>query len=301
LSELAAGLAGGLATGDTGGAVTAGQAGKNAVENNALSVKENQSRIEETLKQAGNHAGEQAVTDKYKEISVRQRESVEQCNSAAVCVAKANEVSGLQGEYSSRIEELGEKLRTESGLNESEKSELVYLKAVLPQLEADRMTAIHNALSSGDSEEAKQLAISTLAQAGAAGAASAAAGIGKAGNHSAGIKDNRLPIPEATVANNGFKIESNPKHTPGAPGSRPSAGVEPKNSLSLFENSISTKDPKIRLSIDNNGNIHRFFNTSKDGSGTYHWSGSAGDGKNSLGNRELGSFNKEIKELKGKK
>ncbi|MBD8108018.1 VENN motif pre-toxin domain-containing protein, partial [Erwinia persicina] len=31
-------LAGGLATGDTGGAVTAGQAGKNAVENNALSL-----------------------------------------------------------------------------------------------------------------------------------------------------------------------------------------------------------------------------------------------------------------------
>ena len=38
LSELAAGLAGGLATGDTGGAVTAAQAGKNAVENNALSL-----------------------------------------------------------------------------------------------------------------------------------------------------------------------------------------------------------------------------------------------------------------------
>ncbi|WP_336804163.1 VENN motif pre-toxin domain-containing protein [Erwinia aphidicola] len=36
LSQLAAGLAGGLATGDTGGAVTAAQAGKNAVENNAL-------------------------------------------------------------------------------------------------------------------------------------------------------------------------------------------------------------------------------------------------------------------------
>ncbi|WP_162900996.1 VENN motif pre-toxin domain-containing protein [Erwinia persicina] len=34
--ELAAGLAGGLSTGDTGGAVTAGQAGKNAVENNLL-------------------------------------------------------------------------------------------------------------------------------------------------------------------------------------------------------------------------------------------------------------------------
>ncbi|WP_433915348.1 VENN motif pre-toxin domain-containing protein [Serratia symbiotica] len=38
LSQLAAGLAGGLATGDTGGAVTAAQTGKNAVENNALSA-----------------------------------------------------------------------------------------------------------------------------------------------------------------------------------------------------------------------------------------------------------------------
>ncbi|MEQ5126057.1 hemagglutinin repeat-containing protein [Providencia alcalifaciens] len=37
LSQLAAGLAGGLSTGDAAGAVTAAQAGKNAVENNALS------------------------------------------------------------------------------------------------------------------------------------------------------------------------------------------------------------------------------------------------------------------------
>ncbi|WP_253718559.1 hemagglutinin repeat-containing protein [Serratia marcescens] len=38
LSQLAAGLAGGLATGDTAGAVIGGQAGKNAVENNHLSL-----------------------------------------------------------------------------------------------------------------------------------------------------------------------------------------------------------------------------------------------------------------------
>lgn len=112
--------------------------------------------------------------------------------------------------------------------------------------------------------------------------------------------DPRLPIPEVTTASNGLKIESNTKHTPGAQGSRPNAGIEPKNSLDLFERSIATKDPKVRLSIDNDGNIHRFFNTSKDGTGTFHWSGSTGDGKNALGNRELGSFNKEIKELKGK-
>ncbi|WNN44898.1 hypothetical protein [Winslowiella toletana] len=114
-----------------------------------------------------------------------------------------------------------------------------------------------------DSQKAEILAGATMA--------AVTGGLGKA--------DNRLPIPAATVANNGFKIESNPKHTPGAPGSRPSAGVEPKNSLVLFENSIATKDPKIRLSVDSDGNIYRFFNTSKDGSGTYHWSGSTGDGK----------------------
>ena len=55
------------------------------------------------------------------------------------------------------------------------------------------------------------------------------------------------------------------------------------------------------MSIDSDGHIHRFFNNSKDGSDTYHWSGSAGDGKNALGNRELGGFNKETKELKEKK
>ncbi|WP_337237597.1 VENN motif pre-toxin domain-containing protein [Proteus faecis] len=37
LSQLAAGLAGGLTTGDMAGAVTAAQVGKNAVENNSLS------------------------------------------------------------------------------------------------------------------------------------------------------------------------------------------------------------------------------------------------------------------------
>ena len=77
-------------------------------------------------------------------------------------------------------------------------------------------------------------------------------------------RDNRLPIPEATVASNGLKVESNSKHTPGAQGFRPNAGTELRNSLDLFEHSIATKDPKIRLSIDNNGNIHRFFNTNKD-------------------------------------
>ncbi|RAX06694.1 hypothetical protein CKY02_22315 [Photorhabdus bodei] len=113
--------------------------------------------------------------------------------------------------------------------------------------------------------------------------------------------DSRLPIPEVTKASNGFEIKSNTKHTPGAQGFRPNAGVEPRNSLELFERSIPTKDPKIRLSIDSQGDIHRFFNESKDGTGAFHWSGSSGDKNNALGNRELKNFNKEIKELRNKK
>lgn len=45
------------------------------------------------------------------------------------------------------------------------------------QFEADRNAAIHNALMSGDSEEAKQLAINLLAQA----VGTSAAGVGKGG------------------------------------------------------------------------------------------------------------------------
>ena len=51
LSQLAAGLAGGLSTGDAAGAVTAAQAGKNAVENNLMGGTE-----EEQLKLARSHA-----------------------------------------------------------------------------------------------------------------------------------------------------------------------------------------------------------------------------------------------------
>jgi len=90
-------------------------------------------------------------------------------------------------------------------------------------------------------------------------------------------RDNRLPIPEPTVASNGLKIESNSKHTPGAQGFRPNAGIEPKNSLELFGDSVSIDVNKARYSMGVNGSIHRYF---PDNTGTYHLSGSAGDSKN---------------------
>ena len=92
-------------------------------------------------------------------------------------------------------------------------------------------------------------------------------------------RDNRLPIPESTVASNGLKVESNTKHTPGAQGFRPNAGIEPRDSLDLFENSISLIGNKARYSMGNDGSIHRYF---PDNTGTYHWSGSTGDLKNPM-------------------
>ena len=92
-------------------------------------------------------------------------------------------------------------------------------------------------------------------------------------------RDNRSPIPESIVANNGLKVESNTKHTPGAQGFRPNAGTEPRNSLELFENSISLVGNKARYSIGSDGSIHRYF---PDNTGTYHWSGSTGDLKNPM-------------------
>ncbi|VXD01103.1 conserved hypothetical protein [Enterobacterales bacterium 8AC] len=285
LATLAAGLAGGLLGNSTGDVIAGAQTGKTVVENNALSAPQIDDFAARAKGcEARGDCGQ--IVKEMEELSLKQRnELIVTCASdAAACKEKYGDIpanSMLVHEAIDRA--LGEDIPW------AMKNDLSVL--LMQQMDesgivnstefAQRLQTLYGL----DSQKAEILA----------GAAMAAVtgGLGKA--------DNRLPIPAATVAKNGFKIESNPKHTPGAAGSRPSAGVEPKNSLVLFENSIATKDPKIRLSIDSDGNIHRFFNTSKDGSGTYHWSGSTGDGKNALGNKELGSFNKEIKELKAKK
>lgn len=264
LGTLAAGLAGGVVGNSTADAVAGALAGKNAVENNSLSVQENKSRTQEMAQCNGESGCEKAITQKYKELNAAQRESVVECKGAQNCVDKANEVGKLQGEYASRIDELSEKLRTENGLSDTEKNELAYLKAVLPQLEADRMTAIHNALMSGDSSEAKQLAINSLAQAGAAGAAGVAAGIGK-GN--SGSKGSAMPVPTPTTATNGLIYQSNGKHTPGQTGYNRNAGTEPANSIQLFGNSIPYG--KKMYALDEQGNVHQFTNTND---GSWHWS-----------------------------
>lgn len=149
------------------------------MENNALSVQENQSRVQEMSQCQGNKACEGAVTEKYKQVSAAQQKRVVECTGAQGCVDKANEVGRLQADYANRTSELLEKARADGGLSAAEQNELSILQVTTIQLEADRNAAIHNALMSGDSPEAKQLVINSLAQVVGTSAAGIAAGIGK--------------------------------------------------------------------------------------------------------------------------
>ncbi|MGC0843697.1 VENN motif pre-toxin domain-containing protein, partial [Pantoea agglomerans] len=98
LGTLAAGLAGGVVGDSTADAVAGAQAGKTSVENNALSVQENQSRVQEMSQCQGNKACEGAVTEKYKQVSAAQQKRVVECKGAQDCVDKANEVGRLQAD-----------------------------------------------------------------------------------------------------------------------------------------------------------------------------------------------------------
>lgn len=91
-----------------------------------------------------------------------------------------------------------------------------------------------------------------------------------------------MPTPNATIASNGLVYKSNPKHTLGQPGNRPNAGIEPQDSLRLFEQSIASskqyQNKEVRFAVDSRGNIHRF----EGANGEFHWNGSSGDLRNPL-------------------
>lgn len=66
------------------------------------------------------------------------------------------------------------------------------------------------------------------------------------------------------------------------------AGIEPKDPVKLFEQSISSTkqypNKEVRFFVDSEGNIHRFERTN----GQYHWNGSTGD-KNALTSDQIPS------------
>ncbi|MCJ7926548.1 MAG: VENN motif pre-toxin domain-containing protein [Pantoea vagans] len=260
-----AGAAAGGAVDGSAGVGSGASAGRTEVENNALSLKQNQSRAIEMTKCQSDSDCEKNVIEKYRKLNAEQHQSVIGCTGAKDCVNKANEVSQLMADYANRTNELMEQSRLHGKLSTVEQYELSILQGTSIQLEADRLAAIHNALTSGDSPEAKQLAINSLAQAVGTSAAGIAAGIGKS-------KGSAMPVPTPTRAENGLVYQSNGKHTPGQAGYNRNAGTEPTNSIQLFSNSV--ENGKKRYALDENGNVHQFTNTND---GSWHWSGSTGD------------------------
>ena len=96
-----------------------------------------------------------------------------------------------------------------------------------------------------------------------------------------GVVTAQLPVPDLKISTkNGEGYKSNPKHTLGAGGrSDPNAGVEPKNSFDLFEDSIPVQ--RQRMAVDSEGNIHRFMPGKNKDEG-WHWAGSTADKRNPL-------------------
>ncbi|CQJ07360.1 adhesin [Yersinia mollaretii] len=221
IGTLTAGILGGLSTDSSTGLITGAQAGKNAVENNALSVAQTQSLIKEMSQCQGGKVCEQSVIDKYREINAKQHQSVEQCQGTKACVDKAKEMSGIQVEYAAQIGKLEDKLHSTGVLSPEEWEEINYLKGVMPQLEADRMAAIRNAWSSGGSDEAKQLIINSLAQAGVAGASGIIGGHGKGGKpngnvskgNSSSFDANEIRFSQNTVSYNKTERGTGVKYT----------------------------------------------------------------------------------------
>ena len=96
------------------------------------------------------------------------------------------------------------------------------------------------------------------------------------------VHNDRCPVPEPRKSEkNGLTYKSNPKHTRGQPGNRPNAGIEPRNSFELFENSrVSTMGKGRYTYEESTKTVHRFFSNAE---GTeWHWCGSTNQGANSL-------------------
>ncbi|MGV3347124.1 VENN motif pre-toxin domain-containing protein, partial [Enterobacteriaceae bacterium LUAb1] len=269
LATLAAGLAGGLAGNSSADVLAAAQAGKTTVESNYLSSKQTDAWSAEmkSCQAGGGDCG--SIIKKYEELSTAQQKQL-----ISDCAANPAVCQQTYGDVLS--DSLAVKQAIDRALGEDIPVKMVYdLTATFAQqMQAEGVVA-----TSKVSEALQKEYGLDEVQAGivASAAASAFGGISKVGKGSA------IPVPNPVKASNGITYQSNSKHTLGGVGNRPNAGIEPKNSLSLFENSIPLnikgKEHKARYTIDNNGDIHRF---SPDNTGGYHWSGSTADKKNKL-------------------
>ncbi|VEI20617.1 Filamentous hemagglutinin [Serratia plymuthica] len=109
LGILAAGLAGGLAGGDTAGVVAGGQSGKNAVENNYLSVSEKtelelaKQKLQNSKDPAEREQAQQKINELREKDIASDKKVIEACGNggagSAACASARLEVIAAKGEY----------------------------------------------------------------------------------------------------------------------------------------------------------------------------------------------------------
>lgn len=159
-----AGMGAGAAVGGSTGAGSGGVAAKVEVENNALTLMQNQQRMKELAECKSDQACEKSITEKYVKISAIQTDRIRNCDGATACIAATHEMSDLIADYSSRIDQLMNKAHDNGTLSADEAEELSYLKGVMPGLESDRFQAIDRARGS---DEASHIIAETIAAAAA--------------------------------------------------------------------------------------------------------------------------------------
>jgi len=101
------------------------------------------------------------------------------------------------------------------------------------------------------------------------------------------VHNDQCPVPESRKSEkNGLTYKSHTKHTRGQRGNRQNAGIEPKNSFELFENSRASTTSKGRYTYEESTKtVHRFFSNHE---GTeWHWCGSTNQGVNSIPSKDI--------------
>nr|WP_258395432.1 MULTISPECIES: hypothetical protein [Lonsdalea] len=245
------------------------------MENNYLSSKQIDAWSAEMKSCQANGGDCSGIIKKYEELSTAQQQQlISDCaTSPSTCQQKYGDVL---------TDSLAVKQSIDRALGEDIPIKMVYdLTATFAQQMQVEGVVATNKVSEALQKEYGLDNIQADIIAGAA--ATAFGGISKAG------KGSPLPTPTATVASNGLVYKSNPKHTAGQLGNRPNAGIEPQDSLKLFEKSVSSSkqypNKEVRFAVDSKGNIHRFEGTN----GEYHWNGSSGDIKNPLTGKQIPS------------
>lgn len=309
LSQIAAGLASGMMSATTGNSSSLAvvqnaqvgmQLAKNAVENNALGLKDIALYERSLMRAMANGESTEKIHREFKALSEKQRAKlladcdldcrIPVINELGAATNRADELTGglegvlkdwfgkLSGEEQTRFYRIVEEenQKTIEALKAKQNS---FENAVDVALTSVSMFSKENDLKSKGKPVQNNFA--------------------KRAEPKNPKPTNKL-VSETNIAFEGemrASYKSNIKHINGK---NPNAGIEPQSVLQLFKSSVpNTKDngkTLVRYSVDDRGNIHRFFGDKN--SKEFHWSGSTGDIRNPLKENDIP--NEIKKQLRGK-